>query len=115
MNLSQSNSMRYSPYRNETTIMKERFDQRLKRLRMEKGLTAQAMAEAIEVPGSTYRDWESGKGLRIPPLEKISQVLAISVTEFVTGRQGSKTDLVNDLTAIEEKLREIRITVGSLE
>lgn len=88
--------------------MTERFDQRLKRLRTEKSLTAQAMAKKIEVPGSTYRDWENGKGLRIPPLEKISHVLAISVTELVTGRPGSKNDVISSIAIIEERLREIR-------
>lgn len=95
--------------------MAERFDERLKRLRIEKGLTAQAMADAINVPGSTYRDWENGKGLRIPPLEEISQVLAISVIELVTGRQNSRSDVVSSLAAVETQLRQIRIAIGSLE
>ena len=95
--------------------MTERFDQRLKRLRTEKGLTAQAMAKQIEVPASTYRDWENGKGLRIPPLEKISHVLAVSVTELVTGQQISKRDIANRLQLMEEDLREIRLAIGSLE
>ncbi len=95
--------------------MNEKFDQRLKRLRQEKGLTAQAMADKIGVPGSTYRDWESGKGLRIPPLEKIGQVLAISVTELITGEQKSKGEAIARAESIEQQLRELRMIIGSLE
>lgn len=95
--------------------MTEELNQRLKRLRLAKGLTAQAVAERIGVPGSTYRDWENGKGLKIPPLEKISHLLAVSVTELVTGRQNTKNDVIANITIIELHLRELKIAIGSLE
>ena len=69
------------------TGAQEALNERLKRLREERGLTAKAMAGLIDVAESTYREWEYGRGLKLPPLQKISQVLTISVTELVTGQR----------------------------
>ena len=87
----------------------ERLSQRLERLRKAQGLTAKAMAQLIEVPESTYREWEHGRGLKLPPFQKISQVLSISVTELVCGEISPNDDLIKDLTEAEEGLRRLRL------
>ena len=93
---------------------KEPLGKRLERLRTTKGLTAKAVARQIGVPESTYREWENGRGLRLPPFQKISQVLAITVTELVTGKQPPLVELYKDLESIEEQLRASRLKIGSL-
>jgi transcriptional regulator with XRE-family HTH domain len=91
----------------------ELFHERLERIRREKKLTAKAMAQFIEVPESTYREWEKGRGMRMPPFQKISQVLAISVTELITGEQPEWAMITDKLLALEKSIAEIRLNVSS--
>lgn len=90
--------------------MNETFSKRLGRLRKEKGLSAVEMARLIDVAPTTYREWEYGRKSKFPPFLKISQVLAISVTELVTGAHSVLTPELDELRRIEEKLREIRLS-----
>ncbi len=92
----------------------ELLHQRLKRLRKEANLTAKEMALQVGVPQSTYVDWEHGRGMKVPPLQKISQVLAISVTELLTGQKPSLQTFVTELEKIELHLREIRAQLSSI-
>ncbi len=96
------------------TDQQEPLNKRLERLRKERGLTAKAMARFIEVPESTYREWEYGRGLKLPPFQLISKVLAISVTELVTGGQPDWKKHLEDLAAVEKNLHEMRINLSSL-
>jgi transcriptional regulator with XRE-family HTH domain len=91
----------------------ELFHQRLERLRREKKLTAKAMARLIDVAESTYREWENGRGMRLPPFQKMSQVLAISVTELITGDQPAWADVTEQLKALEKNIAELRINLSS--
>lgn len=91
----------------------ESFETRLERLRKKKGLTAKNMASQINVAESTYRDWEKGRGLKLPPLEEISKVLSISVTELITGHPADLTEHINSLVEIEEKLAQVRLKLTS--
>jgi transcriptional regulator with XRE-family HTH domain len=92
----------------------EPLNKRLERLRKAQGLTAKAMAHFIEVPESTYREWEYGRGLKLPPFLKISQVLAISVTELVTGHKPDWQKHLQELADLEHQCREIRLKLSSL-
>ena len=96
-----------------TDMKKELFHERLERIRREKKLTAKAMARAIEVPESTYREWEKGRGMRMPPFQRNSQVLAISVTELITGQQPEWAEVMESLLALERTIAEIRLHVSS--
>jgi transcriptional regulator with XRE-family HTH domain len=91
----------------------ELFHQRLERIRQEKKLTAKAMAELIDVPESTYREWEKGRGMKQPPFKKISQVLAISVTELVIGEKPEWQDVLERITEIEVRMTELRAYLSS--
>ncbi len=91
----------------------EAFEARLERLRKQKGLTAKSMANQINVAESTYRDWEKGRGLKLPPLQEISKVLSISVTELITGHSADLTEHINSLAEIEEKLAQVRLKLIS--
>jgi transcriptional regulator with XRE-family HTH domain len=91
----------------------EHFHQRLERLRREKKLTAKAMAQLIDVAESTYREWENGRGMRLPPFQKMSQVLAISVTELITGDQPAWADVTEQLKVLEKNIAELRINLSS--
>lgn len=92
----------------------EPLNKRLERLRKAQGLTAKAMAQLVEIPESTYREWEYGRGLKLPPFQKISQVLAISVTELVTGQKPPLQNHLGELEKIELQCREARLKLSSL-
>lgn len=89
--------------------MNEAFNTRLKRLRTKRNLSAAQMAKLINVAPTTYREWEYGRGMKFPPFVKISQVLAISVTELVTGHISALPQELIDLEELEKKIREIRL------
>ena len=93
---------------------KEKLNERLERIRKEKKMTAKQVARAIEVPESTYREWEYGRGLKLPPLQKLSQVFAISVTELVTGDKPNLQNYINELEDVERRLMSIRLNLASL-
>jgi transcriptional regulator with XRE-family HTH domain len=92
----------------------ESFNQRLKRIREEKNLSASEMARLINVAQTTYRQWEYGRGMKFPPFLKISQVLAISVTELITGEKLIPHEIAQELRLIEEKLRELRLKLEAM-
>ncbi len=92
----------------------ESFNKRLKKLREEKNLSAAEMARRIEVAPTTYRQWEYGRGMNLPPLLKISQVLAISVTELITGDKLHPLEMAEELRDLEAKIHEIRLKLEAM-
>lgn len=94
--------------------MKELFHDRIKRLRLARNLSTYEMARLIGVAQSTYSDWENGRGLRLLPFQEISQVLAISVTELITGLKSDNQQFLDELENIENKLRELKLKLSSV-
>lgn len=95
--------------------MSEPFNQRLKRLREAKNLSASQMAKLIDVAPTTYREWEYGRAMKFPPFLKISRVLAISVTELVTGELVTPGSTARELEDIEARLRELRLKLVAMK
>ena len=91
----------------------ELFHERLERLRGDRKLTAKAMAQSIDVAESTYREWEKGRGMKLPPFQKISHVLAISVTELITGEKPNWAEIIGQLVKIEKSMTELRLSLSS--
>ena len=92
----------------------EKLHERLARLRKEKNLTAKDMAHAIEVPESTYREWEYGRGMKLPPCQKICQVLGISLSELISGEKADLSAVTDELAKVEKMVHELRINLSSL-
>jgi len=93
--------------------MNQPFHQRLRKLRESQGLSQSELAQLIGVAKTTYSDWENGKGLKILPYQKMSQVLAISVTELISGEKPMLQEQLDELARIEECLRQVRLKLGS--
>ena len=91
----------------------EQFHQRLARIRKAQGLTATVVAKAIGEAESTYRGWESGRGRKLPPFTKLSQVLSISVTELVVGQRPDFSEVMDQLNKIEDQIRKLRLDLSS--
>lgn len=61
------------------------FPENLKRIRIEKGMSQQALAKAAGVSQTAIYHWE--KGLRVPKvgsLDRVAEVLDVSMDEFFT-------------------------------
>lgn len=98
----------------KSTEIKENFHSRLRRLRQQRNLTARDFAKLIGVPQSTYSDWENGKGLKLPPYELISQVLAVSVCELVLGQLTTSDEVYECIASIEKQLAELKSKVSTI-
>lgn len=61
--------------KNMDNSYKEMFKNRLKELREEKGLSQKAVAQNLEIPVSTYANWEQGR--REPSIEDIYKILEV--------------------------------------
>ena len=58
----------------------------IKRLREEKNMTQQQLADKLPVSAKTISKWETAKGYPdITLLESIANALSVSVTEFISG------------------------------
>ncbi len=97
-----------------TSLKTERLGERLRRLRQERKLAAAEMARMIGVAPTTYREWEKGRGLMIPPFLKISQVLAVSVTELLSGEEPKLREHLQRLEEIEKLAHEARVKLGAI-
>ncbi len=91
----------------------EQLHQRLVRIRKARGLSAKAVAIAIGEAESTYRGWENGRGRKLPPFERLSHVLSISVTELVVGQKPDLSEALESLGKIEEQVRKLRLKLSS--
>ncbi|WP_413561563.1 helix-turn-helix domain-containing protein [Bdellovibrio sp. HCB209] len=88
--------------------------QRLKRLRKEKELSAQALAERAGIPVTTYREWENGRQILGEPYEKLAQALNVSLYEILTGKTPKLADAFTKIEEIESQLKSLRSHLGSL-
>jgi len=68
----------------------EEFYQRLRRIRQTGGLTVKALSQKIEVPVSTYREWEYGRAIQGMPYPRIAEALEVSLYELMTGQQPNR-------------------------
>lgn len=87
---------------------KESLGERLKKLREKKGLTVKDVSDKIEVPITTYREWEHGRKIVGEPYIQLSKVFEISVYELITGEKASSTELFKSVEVIEIELKKIK-------
>ncbi len=92
----------------------ESFGARLKQLRKEKRLSMKAVADAIDVPLTTYREWEYGRAIQGEPYLKLAQIFGVSVFRLLGGSTAHEQNVSTLLDQIEENLRELRMKVQSL-
>jgi len=64
------------------------FNEKLQELRKRKGLTQEALAEALFVSRTAVSKWESGRGLpSIDSLKAIAKFFSVTVDELLSGEQ----------------------------
>jgi transcriptional regulator with XRE-family HTH domain len=64
------------------------FNQKLKELRQQKGLTQEELANALFVSRTAISKWESGRGYpNIESLKRLAQLFSVTVDELLSGEQ----------------------------
>ncbi|MES2768109.1 MAG: helix-turn-helix transcriptional regulator [Bdellovibrionota bacterium] len=91
----------------------ESFASRLKRLRVEKGLSAKDIAQKIGVSVSTYREWEYGRQIKGEPYVRIATALEVTLYKLLTGKDSDPIQLHSNLEKIEENIKELRKNLQS--
>ncbi len=91
----------------------ETFGQRLKRLRLQSGLTISETAEAVGVSPSTYREWEYGRAIRGEPYAKIALTFRVTLSELLLGGEKySRSKALGLAEALEDSLRKLKAELG---
>jgi transcriptional regulator with XRE-family HTH domain len=84
------------------------LSKRLRTYRLTRGLTLKQVADQIQVPVSTYRDWEYGREIKGEPYLALAEVFAVSIGTLMTGATVNKE-------AIQTKLDELKLRISELE
>ena len=79
---------------------------RLRRIRMARGLTTKEVAQAAGVAVSTYREWEYGRAIQGEPYVALSRVLGVSLLELLTGAAPAAQDgWMKNLQALKDQVQ----------
>lgn len=89
------------------------FGKRLKKLRETKNISTKQIAEALDVPVTTYREWENGRAIRGLPYVKIAKFYKISLTELMTGQKPNKNLLMEEFQQLESALHQYQKVLNS--
>lgn len=86
----------------------ERLGDRLRRLRLDRGLTIEEVARRLDISSSTYREWENGRAIRGEPYIKMRDLFQVSLEELLTGKRGDQAKMLGEIEAIEKHVNVLR-------
>lgn len=86
----------------------EKISDRLKRLRVRKGLSQINLAKLVHVPVTTYRDWEGGKAITGEPYPILAEHLDVSINYLITGQQHTENNILLDIDKIIEDVKNLK-------
>lgn len=84
--------------------------QKIRQLRLERKLTLKETAKCLNVPVSTYRDWEYGRKMPADVILKLAEIFGVPMTAFAK-RELPGADLQRAIDLMEEALRIVRSAV----
>lgn len=88
---------------------------RMKKRRLEKGLSLKQISLRAGVPVSTYREWEYGRKIIGEPYLQLSLALEMSLFELITGRKPQKRGILAKLDEINLICRDLKESLESLD
>jgi len=94
--------------------MSNRLADRMRKLRVERDLTAREVAQSVNVPESTYRAWEAGRAVRGEPYVALSKVFGISVHELLSGVKPRSQEAHSLVLLIERDIAKLKIVLNRL-
>ena len=81
----------------------------IKKFRTEKGLTQEEIAEKLTVTRQALSNWENEKTQPdIDTLQKIAQILEVSVEEIIYGSKREHTTIINNKIVNEKTAKEVK-------
>ena len=83
-----------------------KLSQRLKHLRQAQGLSAKDVAQKLNIPVSTYRDWELGTQITGEPYRELSSLFKVTLNSLMYGEEKKSS---------EQILKMLRVIKTSLE
>jgi transcriptional regulator with XRE-family HTH domain len=86
----------------------ETFRSRLRRLRDEKKLTVKHVAEFLNIPTTTYREWENGRKIVGEPYIELSKLFNISVHELISGEKNTDQAAYKSIELIQSELSKLK-------
>lgn len=91
------------------------FHIRLRKLRERAGLSVSEVAKKLDVPISTYREWEYGRKIKGErPYVPLAQLLGVSLAELLTGQHTNLHQLIFYLEEIEKNTGKIKHLLGRM-
>jgi transcriptional regulator with XRE-family HTH domain len=84
-----------------------KLSQELRRHRQSQGLSMKKVAEAVQVPVSTYRDWEYGSKVPANVAPRLAEVLGVSTRDLL-GLTKSQPELYEVLLLLEDGVSKLR-------
>lgn len=87
---------------------------RLRSLREKRNLSASITAQRLQIPLSTYREWENGRAIRGLPYARLAEIFEISLHELLTGKKIENQQLLESVRAIEKELDKLKKDLNSL-
>lgn len=82
--------------------------QRMRELRLEKNMTLKETAFLLEVPVSTYRDWEYGRKVPADIISKLAEIFDVPISIFSMKGPTSTVELKRAAVLLEEALKIVR-------
>lgn len=89
------------------------FSKRLKSLRLAKGLSIKDLAKEIQVPVTTYREWEYGREIKGEPYLRIAKALDVPLHQLLGGPLGEHKRLVSIVEELEFNLKRLKNELAS--
>jgi len=85
--------------------------QKIRKLRLERKMTLKETAKLLDVPASTYRDWEYGRKIPADAILKLAEAFDVPINVFTHRETNPGADLQMAIDLIEEALKIVRNAV----
>lgn len=89
-------------------MKKEEIGTRLRRLRLKSKLSLKQVSEHLQIPLSTYRDWEYGSSIKGEPYLGLAHLFRVSLMEILNGHDHGNQPIVDNLNEIVRLADKIR-------
>ncbi len=86
----------------------ENLSDRLRRFRNKNNLSVKNVALALNIPTTTYREWENGRKIVGEPYIALAQLFKISVHELITGEIFTDNNVIASLDLVQNEISKIR-------
>ena len=94
----------------------ETFAQRIASLRQKRGLTQRKVAEALNIPLSTYKEWEYGRRMQGEEVYvRLAEIFEVNLKTLLTGHgQQTKDDILEKVHLVLKQMNEVKKSLMSL-